>query len=1199
VLLDGDLVLVSVDASGTVCWWELERGQCLFKRRYGRHAGVLRACVFVADRQYLCLVMSRTSSTIAVISVESRSLLFEIGGMCFSNIEATDPSPSRPCRLICETEWGDKRAFDFDAMNFSALDTDVDNPAVYMKSHNLLDAEEVDDLRRNNRNTWGVGLPKGTEDLQVMQLGSSDIFLCLEQGPFPEDNRPSSRHSRRASCNESNKNKQNNNEQEVSIDTANFRKGHNSTIASDKKGSDNDDKEEREHSKSTNQNRPLKDLDDDTASLASSLSSCSGSLVAKTPTRRVLKAYRAHELPYGISTPPTPLTTESEDDEERHAEIEPESNSVSSNAGEVLSSQNTELVSSPLPSSTPLGEKDEPLTMMKKVKKKGSQAGKKRSVQSSSRVSGRSSIRKQEAIRRRNRRQVITCKPAPQASWSMSSSPHLVSVPHISGSGSSTPESNAAMEDLVSPSLPKDSRGRTQTSCMYHVLVAASNTSIISLFELDLRTLDTTFMFDFKINLHSVDAMSVSPFGDGKLCIVDEFFDKALVVLNDSYEQVYRVYLGPAHIDAAALRWASPFQIELGYDWSFDLISERVLKSSTLYTSPYVYDVYPPTPPSVNEERNIPAHLHQDAVARRRQRAESVSSTGTASSMAPIPGLSSSCQLGLARASDTHMECGTGISFLEPTPGLKIWTLHMHEITSCTPSLLSLMSFFMVWGLDTDLDKQVERLLHVKPPSHDRYRYLVHALPSMYTVLADNSQRWSCSDKFTASQILGIVSLFISLLSSDSLGERQQALMSSLVSHYGVVFPDKLIKARKYVFPCLDMMSRFILSQHASEDVHVAARLLLQVSVERMPASMRVSRTAQWAARLHMSNGGDRHAVVVLGMMGVTHPEDLAPATARLVAIALRRFVGERNNEDTIIAAELLARGFYVWCPYITDLSGLISDLIMTQDLAGPLGSSQQTGGSTSLGDGHAGSVVPAPGVHASTATGCQRALFEIAGAQPLLFIETVGRDALRPGRHRPALTALSKFIKRNPVALLRHLPAVVELVIKTLDPSESEIRKACLKFSTVVLHQLVKRYPMVSFHQQSQRFAVGTVDSIILIYDLRTATKWRIFEGHIGAVAAVQLEPQNGDSMISYAAQECAIRVWNTGSSVGFFSGLLGIQGSCQKVYKLPRLLGPNNMPAGPFSASDIILNCSLDWNRLVREDGKTRVDLTALQQR
>ena len=28
------------------------------------------------------------------------------------------------------------------------------------------------------------------------------------------------------------------------------------------------------------------------------------------------------------------------------------------------------------------------------------------------------------------------------------------------------------------------------------------------------------------------------------------------------------------------------------------------------------------------------------------------------------------------------------------------------------------------------------------------------------------------------------------------------------------------------------------------------------------------------------------------------------------------------------------------------------------------------------------------------------------------------------------------------------------------------------------------------SFHQETQRFAVGTVESVIIIYDLRTATK-------------------------------------------------------------------------------------------------------------
>ncbi len=508
----------------------------------------------------------------------------------------------------------------------------------------------------------------------------------------------------------------------------------------------------------------------------------------------------------------------------------------------------------------------------------------------------------------------------------------------------------------------------------------------------------------------------------------------------------------------------------------------------------------------------------------------------------------------------------TGVDAFEPRPGAKAWLLRVNDITQPSESLFTLMSFFMLWGIDAELDRDIVEVIKIRRPGHDRFRLVVDSRPSlgMWSLLADTSQRWSCTSRFTATQTLALISLFIGLTASEALDEHQQAVMSSLVSHYGIVFPEQLIRdsGARYAFPCFNVLTHFILSESASEDVQIASRLLLQVSIERMPAPVRASRAAEWAGRLHLSEGRDKDAVVVLGILGCVNPQDLAPATARLVAQALRRFIPRKPGE-TVIAAELLARGFYIFCPYLEEeLPGLIRDLVLEQ--------SQEKEAATSA---------------------SQRALTEIGSAKPQLFIQTAGKEALRPGFHRAALSALSNFIKKRPAALLRYLPLLVEAVIKTLDPSESDIRKACLKYSTIVLHQLVKRYPMVAFHQDSQRFAVGTVEAIIIIYDLRTATKWRILEGHAGPISALCFETSKGETIVSYCADEPAVRLWQTGASTGFFGGLLGIQGSCLRVAKLQPL-------KDKYTPGDIIHNCSMDWERLQRED-QSFVSLTPLLQK
>lgn len=137
----------------------------------------------------------------------------------------------------------------------------------------------------------------------------------------------------------------------------------------------------------------------------------------------------------------------------------------------------------------------------------------------------------------------------------------------------------------------------------------------------------------------------------------------------------------------------------------------------------------------------------------------------------------------------------------------------------------------------------------------------------------------------------------------------------------------------------------------------------------------------------------------------------------------------------------------------------------------------------------------------------------------------------------------------------------------------------------------MVRRFPALAFHQQTQRLAVGTLDHVIIIYDLRTATKWRILEGHASAVSALAFSP-SGDHLASYAAEEACVRAWST--SAGFLGGILGLHGRCMKVVSLP----PSPQAGNTMAAFQ---NCSMEWGSseravvLVRED-KCRCSLTLL---
>ena len=65
-----------------------------------------------------------------------------------------------------------------------------------------------------------------------------------------------------------------------------------------------------------------------------------------------------------------------------------------------------------------------------------------------------------------------------------------------------------------------------------------------------------------------------------------------------------------------------------------------------------------------------------------------------------------------------------------------------------------------------------------------------------------------------------------------------------------------------------------------------------------------------------------------------------------------------------------------------------------------------------------------------------------------------------------------------------------IELILKGLDPNDSAFRKLCHKAIQNALHTIYTHYPNVSFHHDTQKYAVGTLHNDIYIFDLRTAIK-------------------------------------------------------------------------------------------------------------
>ena len=65
--------------------------------------------------------------------------------------------------------------------------------------------------------------------------------------------------------------------------------------------------------------------------------------------------------------------------------------------------------------------------------------------------------------------------------------------------------------------------------------------------------------------------------------------------------------------------------------------------------------------------------------------------------------------------------------------------------------------------------------------------------------------------------------------------------------------------------------------------------------------------------------------------------------------------------------------------------------------------------------------------------------------------------------------------------------------MVRSLDPNIPTIREALLPAATSALAELVRVYPNAAFHGATQRLAVGGPDGVIVLYDLRTATRMQV----------------------------------------------------------------------------------------------------------
>lgn len=541
---------------------------------------------------------------------------------------------------------------------------------------------------------------------------------------------------------------------------------------------------------------------------------------------------------------------------------------------------------------------------------------------------------------------------------------------------------------------------------------------------------------------------------------------------------------------------------------------------------------------------------------------------------------------------------------------------------------LLLLSFLLSWGASPDIDQACRDLLGIEAPSV-LHSFALEAVPGAITLpipwkstprprssgLAlgspsgtfDFARHWQHSSAMSANLALGVVSLCMNLMehrytksgkdvdgqSAEGLPtsprnkEEFHVLWSQIITQHSVVLPDYVPRFRE---PELESLAKF--GFDSCEYTQLAARTLLNGVIKRLSSAARATISAEYAAKLHLelarletesgskiAGGGasgnvtnsalvvDRlgSLVILLSMIGTCYPGEIAPATAREVCDILVHLLRSPAHNVAFVAAELLTKGLMLFRPHLLDLSSLVCQLLFLDMREKQRDTSAATGGG-GVAVNHDARVLASGGSNAALSLLVELGACETAFVLTLLQHEMNSND--RPQGYRECvLLYLTELINTHYLLMFRHLPAVVDTIMCCLDPTKPDRRRRCLPLSTRCLQNLVRRFPMVDFHRETQRLAVGTMEAVILIYDLRTATKWRVLDGHSSAVSAVSFRA-DGQILVSYAAREGSVRWWNSGNA-GLFGGMLKMHQSCLKEHKLDVLTSVASAPAMSGGAS------------------------------
>ncbi|KAL4259622.1 WD40-repeat-containing domain superfamily protein [Pleurotus pulmonarius] len=431
-------------------------------------------------------------------------------------------------------------------------------------------------------------------------------------------------------------------------------------------------------------------------------------------------------------------------------------------------------------------------------------------------------------------------------------------------------------------------------------------------------------------------------------------------------------------------------------------------------------------------------------------------------------------------------------------------------IYSTLDRLRAMLSILLTWGVSQDIDTICRTQLAISSSVSS------HGIISRESVVLFASAApidlWCISGVVSATRCIAIAATLRALALHEEYADTANTIVTfyttSLASAVGSRFqpPDLPLLASKSLF--------------GSSEIRHAAKLVFDATIMQLLEGDTIKLCDDWHRFLPVSSStleNEETSALALFLCGhsAAGQHSLLPESV-LTDIAKSIFL-YMHAEDPIrraLAIDLCSRGFQIWQHYVDAMEMLRALFTLS---------------TTSRKD--------SINVH-NTAAQARAAVLSIASSNTPLFMTTLALDILNPSNleYRKSVMQMVAFlIRKRPLVLYPNLPRLMEAVVKSLDPNSTSHRDAVLDTATQIIGDVVKTFPTVDFHMGSQRLAVGTSEGAIVMYDLKTAIRLYVLEGHKKRLAACSFSP-DGRRLVSVSLEENVVLVWKVGSSFSSF---------------------------------------------------------------